>query len=279
VADTGGRIIAKRLAEVIGQPVVVENRPGAGMLIGSSYVSQSAPDGYTLLWATGSIAAAPTMMKSFSLDPLKDFQPITMVATSNNVLVGSTTLKGGTLKDLVEESKANPGKMFYGTVAPTITLIFEYLNQITGANLEMVNYKASPAVWTDLIGGRVHVMLDGAALTKGHVDAGRARAIAVFGPKRSPVLPNVPTVAEQGYPGFGIETWVGMWAPRGTPTAIVQRIEEAMAKVMAMPETSRELQAVGLDAVHTTSQEFAELIKKDVELWRTVAARANIKPE
>lgn len=279
VADTGGRIIAKRLAEVIGQPVVVENRPGAGMLIGSNHVAQSAPDGYTLLWATGSIAAAPTMMKSFSLDPLRDFQPITMVATSNNVLVGSPTLKGGTLKDLVEESKANPGKMFYGTVAPTITLIFEYLKQITGADLGMVNYKASPAVWTDLIGGRVHAMLDGAALTKGHVDAGRARAIAVFGPRRSPILPNTPTVAEQGYPGFGVETWVGMWAPANTAAPIVKRIEEAMAKVMSTPETAKELQAVGLDAVRTTPQEFAALIKKDVELWQTVAARAGIKPE
>jgi len=279
VADTGGRIIAKRLAEVIGQPVVVENRPGAGMLIGSNYVAQAAPDGYTLLWATGSIAAAPTMMKTFTLDPLRDFRPITMVATSNNVLVGSTALKGGTLKDLVEESKAKPGKLFYGTVAPTITLIFEYLKQMTGAQLEMVNYKSSPAVWADLIGGRVHAMLDGAALAKGHVEAGRARAIAMFGPRRSPVLPDTPTVAEQGYHGFGVETWVGMWAPLGTPAPIAAHIETAMAKVMSAPETTQELRAVGLDAVRTTSQEFAALIKKDVALWQTVAARANIKPE
>lgn len=279
VADTGGRIVARRLADVIGQPVIVENRPGAGMLIGSTQVARSAPDGYTLLWATGSIAAAPTMMKSFTLDPLKDFQPITMVATSNNVLVGAPTLKGGTLKDLVEESKANPGTMFYGTVAPTITLIFEYLKQMTGAKLDMVSYKASPAVWTDLIGGRVHAMLDGAALTKGHVEAGRAKAIAMFGSRRSPVLPDTPTVAEQGYPGFGVETWVGMWAPNGTPAPVVQRIEDAMGKVMAMPETGRELQAAGLDAVRTNAQEFAALIKKDVDLWRTVADRAGIKPE
>jgi tripartite-type tricarboxylate transporter receptor subunit TctC len=279
VSDTGGRIIARRLSEVLGQQVVVENRPGAGMLIGSTQVARAAPDGYTLLWATGSIAAGPTMMKSFTLDPLKDIHPITMVATSNNVLIGAPTLKGGTLKDLVEESRANPGKMFYGTVAPTFTLIFEYLKQITKADLGMVMYKASPAVWTDLTAGRVHAMLDGPGLTKGHVEAGRARALAVIGHKRSPVLPDVPTVAEQGYPSFGVETWVGLWAPNGVPQSTLQTIEQAMAKVVAMPETVRELQSAGLDAIRTNSQEFAQLIRKEAELWRGVAARAGIQPE
>jgi tripartite-type tricarboxylate transporter receptor subunit TctC len=158
-------------------------------------------------------------------------------------------------------------------------LVFEHLKMTTGAQLESILYKGSPDAWADLIGGRIHVMLDGPALTKGYIEKARARALGVFGPKRSSVLPDVPTIAEQGFPEFSVLTWVGLWAPKATPRAVVQRLEQAMARVMAMPETQQELDRAGLDATTMSAAEFTEAIRKELALWKTVAARANIQPE
>jgi tripartite-type tricarboxylate transporter receptor subunit TctC len=279
VADTGARIVARRLGEVLGVSVVVENRPGGAQAVGIGQAARATPDGYTLLWSTGGFAAAPVLMKAFEFDPIRDFQPITMAATSNNVLVGANSLPGGTLKDLIDHSKRNPGKVFYGTASGGTTLVFEHLKMVTGAQLEAVQYKGSPAVWTDLVGGRIHAMLDGPGLTKGFIEKGQARALGMFGPRRSSVLPDVPTIAEQGFPDFSVLTWIGLWAPKGTPAPIVQRLEQAMARVMAMPETPQELGRAGLDATSMTSAEFTEAIRKELQLWKTVAARAGIAPE
>ena len=279
VADTGARIVARRLAEVLGVPVVVENRPGGAQAVGIGQASRANPDGHTLLWTTGGFAAAPVLMKAFEFDPIRDFQPITMAATSNNVLVGSPSLPGRTLQDLIKYSKENSGKVFYGSASGGTTLVFEHLKMTTGAQLEPILYKGSPDAWADLIGGRIHVMLDGPALTKGYIEKARARALGVFGPKRSSVLPDVPTIAEQGFPEFSVLTWVGLWAPKATPRAVVQRLEQAMARVMAMPETQQELDRAGLDATTMSSAEFTEAIRKELALWKTVATRANIQPE
>lgn len=279
VADTGARIVAKRLAEVLGTAVVVENRPGGAQAVGIGQVARANPDGHTLLWSTGGFAAAPVLMKSFEFDPIRDFQPITMAATSNNVLIGSSALPSKNLQDLIKYSKENPGKLFYGTASGGTTLVFEYLKMATGVQLESVPYKGSPDAWADLIGGRIHVMLDGPGLTKSNIETGRARALGVFGPKRSSVLPQVPTIAEQGFPDFSVLTWIGMWAPKATPRSIVQRLEQAMTRVMAMPETQQELDRAGLDATTMSTAEFTEAIRKELALWKTVAARANIQPQ
>ncbi len=279
VADTGARIVARRLGEVLGVSVVVQNRPGGAQAVGIGQAARAAPDGYTLLWSTGGFAAAPVLMKAFEFDPIRDFQPITMAASSNNVLVGSNNLQGGTLKDLIEYSKQNPGKVFYGSASGGTTLIFEHLKMVTGAQLELVSYRGSPDAWADLVGGRIHAMLDGPGLTKGYIETGRARALGMFGPRRSTVLPDVPTIAEQGFPEFSILTWIGMWAPKGTPATVVQRLEQAMARLMAMPETQRELAAAGLDATSMSSAEFTAAIQKELALWRSVAARAGIQPQ
>jgi len=279
VADTGARLVAKRLGEVLGVSVVVENRPGGAQAVGIGQVARATPDGYTLLWSTGGFAAAPVLMKAFEFDPIRDFQPITMAATSNNVLVGASNLPGKTLKDLIEYSKQNPGKVFYGTASGGTTLVFEHLKIVTGARLEPVLYKGSPAVWTDLVGGRIQLMLDGPGLTKGYIEKGQARALGMFGPTRSTVLPDVPTIAEQGYPGFSVLTWIGLWAPKGTAPSTVQRLEQAMARVMALPEMQQEMARAGLDAISMTSAEFTQAIRKELDLWKTVAARAGIEPQ
>jgi tripartite-type tricarboxylate transporter receptor subunit TctC len=279
VADTGARIVARRLGEILGVSVVVQNRPGGAQAVGIGQAARATPDGYTLLWSTGGFAAAPVLMKAFEFDPIRDFQPITMAASSNNVLVGSNTLPGGTLKDLIDFSRQNPGKVFYGSASGGTTLVFEHLKMVTGAQLEQVMYRGSPDAWADLVGGRIHVMLDGPGLTKGYIDSGRARALGMFGPRRSSVLPDVPTIAEQGFPDFSVLTWIGMWAPRGTPAPVVQRLEQAMARLMAMPETQKELALAGLDATSMSSAEFTEAIRKELALWRSVAARAGIEPQ
>ena len=234
----------------------------------------------TLLWTTGGFAAAPVLMKAFEFDPIWDFQTIPMAVTSNNVMVASPTLPGKTLQNLMKYSKENSGKVFYGSASGGTTLVFEHLKMTTGAQLEPVMYNnGSPDAWADLIGGRIHVMLDGPGLTKGYIEKGRARALGVFGPKRSSALPDVPTIAEQGFPDFSVLTWGGLWTPKATPRAVVQHLEQAMARVMAMPETQQELARAGLDATSMSTAEFTEAIRKEFAMWKTVAARANIQPQ
>lgn len=279
VADTGGRIVAKRLSEELGRSVVVENRPGANQVVGAGHVARATPDGYTLLWTTSGFTASPALVKDFPFDALRDFQPISLGATSNNVLVGSTNFPGGQLKDFIEHSKRNPGTMFYGTPSGATTLVFEYLKLVTGAKLEPIMYKSTPNAWTDLIGGRIHALMDGPALSKGHIEAGKARGMAVCGAKRAPELPDVPTVSESGYPDFVLETWQGLFAPAGVPAAIVKKLEAAMSKVMALPGTQQDMRAAGLDGASMTSAEFSALVKKHQDLWASVARQAGIDPQ
>ena len=279
VADTGGRIVARRLSEALGTTVVVENRPGGNQVVGAGHVARAAPDGYTLMWTTSGFTASPTLVKDFPFDALKDFQPVSLGATSNNVLVGSMNFPGGTLKDFVEHSKRHPGTMFYGTPSGATTLVFEYLKLVTGAKIEGVTYKSTPNAWTDLIGGRIHALMDGPGLARGHIDAGKARGMAVCGAKRAPELPDTPSVSESGYPDFVIETWQGLFAPAGTPAPVVQRLEQAMVKVLAMPETQKEMRNAGLDGVGSTAAEFTALVKKHSELWASVARQAGIQPQ
>ncbi|NLD53434.1 MAG: tripartite tricarboxylate transporter substrate binding protein [Burkholderiaceae bacterium] len=279
VADAGGRIVAKRLGEELGQTVVVENRPGANQVVGVGHVSRAAADGYTLLWTTSGFTASPVLVKDYPFVAARDFLPIALGATSNNVLVGSTNFEGKTLADFVEHSKRHPGTMFYGTPSGATTLVFEYLKLVTGAKLEGVMYKSTPNAWTDLVGGRIHALMDGPRLSKGQIDAGRARGLAVCGSRRAPELPDVPTAAEQGYPDFVLETWQGLFAPVGTPPEIAQRLEAAMRKVMGSPATQEELRAAGLDGSVTSSAEFTDLVRKHTDLWASVARQAGIKPQ
>lgn len=279
VADTGGRIVARRLGEVLGRPVIVENRPGANQVVGVGHVSRAAADGYTLLWTTSGFTASPALVKDFPFVAARDFLPIALGATSNNVLVGSTNFEGSTLADFVAHSKRHPGTMFYGTPSGATTLVFEYLKLVTGAQIEPIMYKSTPNAWTDLIGGRIHALMDGPRLSKGQIEAGKARGLAVCGSRRAPELPDVPTVAESGYPEFVIETWQGLFAPKGTPPEIAQQLEAAMRKVMSSPETQTELRDAGLDSSVTSSAEFAELVRKHTELWASVAKQAGIEPQ
>jgi len=279
VADTSARILAQRLSEHLKVPVVVQNKPGAAQSIGADYVMRSKPDGYTLMFSTGGFVATPFLLKGFKLDPIRDFEPISLIASSNNVLVGSNTIPGSTLKDLVEMAKNKPGEVFYGSPSGATTLVFEHLNQVTGIKIEPIFYQSTPAAWADIIGGRIHATMEGPALALGQVQAGNAQVLAVFGPKRTPEFPDVPTVAEQGYPGFGIESWQGLWAPKGTSPDIINVLEKAVIAVMTTPQMKQEMRAAGLDAKGSTATEFAQEIKDNTELWRQVTTAAGIEPQ
>ncbi|MBV7481712.1 tripartite tricarboxylate transporter substrate binding protein [Bordetella sp. BOR01] len=279
VADTSARILAQRLGDHLKVPVVVQNKPGAAQAIGAELVARAKPDGYTLLFSTSGFVAAPMLIKGFKPDPVEDFDPISLIASSNNVLVGANAIPGGRLKGLVELAKAKPGQVFYGSPSGATTLVFEYLNQVTGAKLEPILYQSTPAAWADIIGGRVHATMEGPKLAQGQVQAGKAQVLAVFGHKRAPEFPDVPTVAEQGYPGFGIESWQGLWAPKGTPAEVVRTLEQAVVAVMATPQMKQEMRAAGLDAVGSTAAEFGKELHDNAALWRKVATEAGIEPQ
>lgn len=279
VADTSARIFAQRLGEHLKVPVVVQNKPGAGQAIGAETVARSKPDGYTLLFSTSGFVAAPMLIKGFKFNAATDFEPISLIASSNNVLVGSNSIPGGRLKGLVELAKAKPGEVFYGSPSGATTLVFEYLNQVTGMKLQRILYQSTPAAWADIIGGRIHATMEGPKLALGHVQAGKAQVLAVFGPRRTPEFPDVPTVAEQGYPGFGIESWQGLWAPKGTPAEVIRVLEQATIAVMSTPQMKEEMRAAGLDAVGSTAADFGKELRANSALWRKVAAEAGIEPQ
>ncbi|OWT60065.1 Bug family tripartite tricarboxylate transporter substrate binding protein [Candidimonas nitroreducens] len=279
VADTSARLFSKELSKYLNVPIVVQNRPGGSQSIGAESVARAAPDGYTLLFSTSGFVAAPLLVKGFKPDPIKDFEPVSLIASSNNVLVGSNAIAGNTLKDLVQLSKSKPGQVFYGSPSGATTLVFEHLNQVTGAKIQRILYQSTPAAWADLIGGRIHAVMEGPKLALAQVKAGNAKVLAVFGSKRSPEFPNVPTVAEQGYPGFGIETWQGLWAPKGTPAAVIQKLEKASLAVMSTPQMKEKMRASGLDAIGSTAAGFKKQIGDDANLWSKVAAGAGIKPQ
>lgn len=279
VADVSARILAEGLSEHLKVPVVVQNKPGAGQAIGADFVSRSQPDGYTLLFSTSGFVAAPMLIRGFKFDAVDDFAPISLIASSNNVLVGANSIGGNRLKDLVDLAKAKPGEVFYGSPSGATTLVFEYLNQVTKAKISPVLYQSTPAAWTDIIGGRIHATMEGPALAQGQVKAGNAQVLAVFGSRRAPEFPDVPTVAEQGYPGFGIESWQGLWAPKGTSIDIINRLEQAVVTVMTEQNIRQKMRKAGLDAVGSTAADFANELHSNQALWHKVATDAGIKPQ
>jgi tripartite-type tricarboxylate transporter receptor subunit TctC len=279
VADSGARIVARQLAEELKQPVIVENRPGGAQVVGTAAVATAAADGYTLLWTTGGIAAAPVVVKSVPFDPFKDFEPITLGGRSNVALVGSASLPEASIAALLAQTKAQPGKLNYGTTGGSVTLIFEHFKQVTQADLTAVAYKSTPNAWADLMGGQIQLLMEAPAAAKAQASSGKAKILAVSGAQRSPDLPDVPTVSEQGFPNFSLYTWQGMFMRAGTPADRVATVKSAMAKVMANPEVRQQFLKLGVEPIGSSSAELAALMQKDLQLWRAVAAKAGISPE
>lgn len=280
--DTAARLVAKDLATELGQPIIVENRPGAGGAIGAVGVTRAAADGYTLLFGSGSeLDVLPAVKVKAPYDTLKDFTPITEVGTVSFALAVSPSLHTNSVGELIAYARANPGKLNFASfgIGSTNHLIGEAFARKNGLSLVHVPYKGSAAAVTDLLAGQVQLTFDTASVMMPLVRSGSLKGLATLSPERSPLAPELPTMAESGLSDFTFEGWLGVLAPRGTPAAIVDRLHAALAKVLRLPALAEALQERGVRVVASTPDEFGAFMKADVAKWGEIARAADIRME
>jgi len=258
VADITPRVLAPRLAEVLGQPVVVENRPGGGIVAGGETVAKSAPDGYTLLSATPQVAIVQSMVKDLAFDPRRDLAPIALVGVIPNVLVAGPRTPAKTLAELVDLARRNPGKLNYSSTGAgtSVHLSAELLKYYAGADIVHVPYRGAAAAMTALLAGDVDIMVDSVPPSLPHIRAGKVRALAVTSARRVPQLPEVPTMIESGYPDFEINGWAGVVTTAGTPGAILLRLESEIRRVLLQPQVVAAYENAGLTVRFMGAAEF-----------------------
>ncbi len=277
--DVIGRLVGKKLGDKLGQPVVVDNRPGAGTIVGAGFVSKAAPDGYTLLVSSGTtFTVNPAIHAKLPYDPVKSFEPIGFAGRTGLILLANKDVPVNNLKQLVAAAKAQPGKYTYGSFGTGTTAQFagEMLFNLAGVKLLHVPYKGSSPAMTDLIGGQIPYTVDTVAAAIPQVKSGKVKAIAVTTAKRSALLPDVPTAAESGYPGIDADTWLAVVAPRGLPADVKQKLERALGEVMADPDTRKHLQNAGFEPLEGNGAAVSALINKELPVMRATAQRANI---
>jgi len=267
--DVIARAVGQKLSEKWGQSVVIENRPGAGGNLGSEVAARAPNDGYTIFFGTVANAISTTLYSKLNYDYLKDFIPITLVATTPLVLVANPELPVRNVKELVEYAKANPGKLNFGSggVGTSNHLAGEMFKAETGTQLIHVAYKGTPAAYNDLFSGQVSLMWDNIVAVTNHVKSGRLKPLAVTSARRAASLPDVPTMAESGLPGFEAVSWIGALVPAGTPQAIVDKIHADMVAVLRMPEIKEKLGAAGAEVVGNTPEQFAAWNRSEIAKW------------
>jgi len=281
-SDTVGRAIGSKFQEFLGQPAVVENRPGANGAIAAEFVAKSDPDGYTILVGSiGVFAINAALYKDLRYDPLRDLAPITLAVTNPNVLITKLDFAPRSVKELVDFAKQNPGKISYGSsgTGSSDHLTSELFKQMTGTFGVHIPYRGGAAVITDLLGGQIEASFQNLGNVVTNVKAGKIRALAVTGRTRAPQLPDVPTVAESGYPELIVTSWQAAGAPAKTPREIVARLNEASVKALRSPEIRERLTQIGFDVVASTPDEFGKFMKDEVDRWTRVVQRGGIKPD
>jgi tripartite-type tricarboxylate transporter receptor subunit TctC len=276
--DSLARLIGARLQEGLGQPIVVENRAGAGGNTGADAVAKSPPDGYTILQNTNGQAISPAIYRTLPFDPLKDFIPVTQLVATSTVLVANPKLPAKSVKELIALAKAKPGKLNYGMtgVGNSLHLTMEMLKRAAGIDIQAIPYRGDAPLNTALIAGEVDVAIVPIGTIVPFIESGQLRALAVNSAKRSPVLPNVPTVAEDAIPGFEAAGWQGYFVPAGTPREIVLHIQRETAKAIAHPETNERIKGMGNEPVGSTPEEFETKFKADVARFIKVVKEAGI---
>lgn len=279
VTDLIARQMGERMTPGLGQQVIVENRPGQGGSLGPGYVAKSDPDGYTLILAGSANAIGETLYKNLPFSLLKDFAPITRVASIVNVMIVNPSVKANSVQEVVALAKAQPGKMTYASSGNggVYHLVTEMFKSMTGTNILHVPYRTEPAGRTDVIGGRADMMITAYGVAAPNMRAGQIRVLAVTSPARFADLPDVPTIAESGVPGYNGDAWVGLLAPAGTPPAVVDRIHAEVAKVLAQPDFRAKLGEQALTPIEDTPAEFAAFLKADVEKWRKIIQASGAK--
>ncbi len=282
VSDILGRALAQRLTELYGQPVVAENRAGAGGAVGSEVVANSAPDGYTLLLSSVStIAIGPYLVKKLPYDPIGGLTPVGIVGFSPNVLAINPALPFRTLGELLAFGKANPGKLTFGSagVGSIGHLSGELLRVVTGADMVHVPYKTSAAAYPDVMAGNVSMVFDTLPAAINFIKAGRVRPLAVLSPRRTPVLPDVPTFAEAGVPEATLSFWSGIHAPANLPAPILARLSEMLNKALTSAELRERMIELGSDPAPVSPKDFAARVREDFERIGRVVKAAGIQPE
>ena len=281
VADITARVVAQKLAEQLGAQVVVDNRPSAGGIVAADAVAKAPPDGYTLLLLTNGNAVSASMFTSLPYDTLNDFAPVSLLGTFDVAVVASAEAKLDSMGALMAYAKANPGKLNIGTinVGSTQHLSAEMFRSMAGVDATVVPFKGSPAVITALRANDVQVAFEMLAPVIPQAKSGAVRILAVTSEKRHPSLPDVPTVAESGVPGYAASSWNAIAAPAKTPPAIVERLQQETARVLALPEVRDKLAAAGVTARASTPDELKRLLVSDVAKWRRVIEQAKIEKQ
>lgn len=271
-SDTITRIVAHRLTGTLGQSIVVDNRPGAGGNIGAELVAKATPDGYSLLIVVGGHAINVTLYRRLSYDLMKDFDPVIHKVTVTGILVVHPSLPVKSVKELIAFAKARPGELNFASAGSgtVVHLAGELFKSMAGVNIVHVPYRGSGPALAALLGGEVSIMFPNMPGTIGHVQAGRIRVLAVNSGQRSPLLPDVPTVAEAGIPGYGASTWFGVLAPAGTPKNIVAKLNAEIARVLKAPEMVEALNREGAVAIGGSPEQFRAFIKAEIEKWGKV---------
>jgi tripartite-type tricarboxylate transporter receptor subunit TctC len=279
-ADTAARMFAPHLGQVLGQNVIVENRPGASAVVGTQSVTRADPDGYTLLFGSSStFAVNPAVMTKLRFDPQKDLRLIRLIAQTPHVLTVRSAIEAKTLAELVKLATAQPGKMFYASsgIGGAIHLASELFKIETGTNINHVPFRGGGPAVLAVIQGDADVFINDASTTLSHIKAGNLRALAMLSSKRSPLLPDVPTSAELGYPGIVSSSWVGLAAPANTPAPIIARLTKATDQVFASEAYRALVKKTGFELFGFNDEQTAAFIKAEVEKWAAVAKAANIR--
>ena len=279
--DVLGRVVGQKLAEQLGQPVVLDNRSGAGGNLGIEMAAKSPPDGYTILLGAPPLAISPHLYAKLNYDTLRDFAPISLVASMPTILLVHPSVPVKTLQELVRLARANPGKLNFGSggAGTSNHLASELLKGLAGVNLVHVPYKGASQAMLGLLGGQVDMVVIGTPTAVPQILAGKVRALAVLSDKHLPAIPAIPTAAEAGFPSYEVTTWYGVLAPAGTPRNIVDRLNAELAKVVTAAASKERLISAGFDPLTGTPEQFAEFIKAETVRWGKVIREAGIKAE
>jgi tripartite-type tricarboxylate transporter receptor subunit TctC len=280
--DVATRIIAQEMSAILKQPVIIENKPGANANLGTEYVAHQPADGYTLIvTAINNFGSNPALVKEMPFDPVKDFKMIVHTIDSTNVLIVAPESRFRNLQQIIAEAKANPGKLTYGSAGAgsSMFLFMELLKSLTQVDILHVPYQGSAKANIDIMGGQIDMQFDSMPGAASLIEAKRLRPIAVSSAKRSPIAPDVPTVAESGVPGFDAESWLGLAAPRGTPDEVITILNQAANQAMQTPRVRDQLLGMGTRPVGGTPLEFTAFVQNQVTMWKKVVASNGIQPK
>lgn len=277
--DVLARVIGQKLSEHVGQPVIIDNRPGANTNIGTEFVAKAPPDGYTLLATASTLTINPSMYATLSYDPLRDFAPLTLIASTPLVLVVHPSLPVKSVKELIALARSKPGQLNYGSAGngSALHLAGEMFNSLARVELVHVPYKGVTNAFSDLLGGQISIMFPGAPIALPQVKAGKLRALGTTGAGRTAAAPELPPIGESGLPGYEVSVWYGVLAPAGTPTAVINRLHAEISKIVQLPEIKERWAVLGAEPLHNTPEQFAALLKADLGKWAKVVRDSGAK--